>query len=49
MKRWSYTHEKLNRGLNRVTGTLYECIRGSEQPRLFNFKSVYFPDERDRR
>lgn len=44
-----YTHEKLHRGLNRITGALYECVRGSEQPRLFNFKSVYFPDERDRR
>lgn len=44
-----YTHEKLHRALNRVTGALYECVRGSEQPRLFNFKSVYFPDERDRR
>lgn len=45
----TYTHEKLHAGLNRITSALYEGIRHSEQPRLFNFKSVYFPDERDRR
>jgi hypothetical protein len=45
----TYTHEKLHAGLNQITGALYEGVRGSEQPRLFNFKSVYFPDERDRR
>jgi hypothetical protein len=45
----TYTHEKLHAGLNRITGALYEGVRGSEQPRLFNLKSVYFPDERDRR
>jgi hypothetical protein len=44
----TYTHEKLHAGLNRITGALYEGVRNSEQPRLFNFKSVYFPDERDR-
>lgn len=44
----TYTHEKLHAGLNRITGALYEGVRGSEQPRLFNFKSVYFPSERDR-
>lgn len=45
----TYTHEKLHAGLNRITGGLYEGVRGSEQPRLFNFKSIHFPDERDRR
>lgn len=45
----TYTHEKLHAGLNRITGALYEGIRHSEQPRLFNFNSVYFPNERDRR
>lgn len=45
----TYTHEKLRAGLNRITGALYEGVRGSEQPRLFSFKSVYFPNERDRR
>lgn len=44
----TYTREKLHKGLNRVTGALYEGIRYSEQPALYNFKSVYFPDEKDR-
>ncbi len=44
----AYTREKLHKGLNRVTGALYEGIRHSEKPALYNFKSVYFPDERDR-
>lgn len=43
----SYAHEKLHKGLNRITGALYEGIRHSEQPTLYNFKSTYFPDERD--
>jgi hypothetical protein len=42
----TYTREKLHAGLNRITGTLYEGVRGSDIPRLFNFKAVYFPDER---
>jgi len=45
----TYTREKLHRGLNRITGALYEGVRGSEQPSLYNFKSVYFPDENDHR
>ena len=44
-----YAHEKLHKGLNRITGALYEGVRGSEQPPLYNFKSTYFPDENDRR
>jgi len=44
----TYTREKLHKGLNRITGALYEGIRHSEQPALYNFKSTYFPDERDR-
>jgi hypothetical protein len=44
----AYTREKLHKGLNRITGALYEGIRHSEQPDLYNFKSTYFPDERDR-
>lgn len=44
----SYAREKLHKGLNRITGALYEGIRHSEQPALYNFKSTYFPDERDR-
>jgi hypothetical protein len=42
----TYTHEKLHAGLNRITGALYEGVRGSQHPRLFNFKSTHFPDER---
>jgi hypothetical protein len=42
----NYTHEKLRAGLNRITGALYEGVRGSDHPRLYNFKSTYFPDER---
>jgi hypothetical protein len=45
----TYTREKLHKGLNRITGALYEGIRHSDQPQLYNFKSVYFPDERDHR
>jgi hypothetical protein len=45
----AYTHEKVHAGLNRITGALYEGIRGSEAPHLYDFRSVYFPDERDRR
>jgi hypothetical protein len=44
----AYTREKLHKGLNRVTSALYEGIRHSEKPALYNFKSIYFPDERDR-
>lgn len=44
----SYAREKLHNGLNRITGALYEGVRHSEKPTLYNFKSTYFPDERDR-
>lgn len=44
----SYAREKLHNGLNRITGALYEGVRHSDQPALYNFKSTYFPDERDR-
>ena len=43
----TYTREKLHSGLNRITGALYEGVRHSEQSTLYNFKSIYFPDERD--
>jgi len=45
----SYIREKLQSGLRRVTGALYEGIRESDTPALFNFKTTYFPDEHDRR
>ncbi len=43
-----YIREKLQSGLHRITGAFHEGIRHSEQPALYNFKSIYFPDERDR-
>ncbi len=43
----TYTREKLKNGLHRITGALYEGVRHSEQPSLYNFRSTYFPDERD--
>lgn len=45
----SYIREKLQSGLHRLTGALYEGIRESDMPNLFNFKGTYFPDEQDRR
>jgi hypothetical protein len=42
-----YIREKLHKGLNRVTSGLYEGIRHSSEPSRYNFKSIYFPDERD--
>jgi hypothetical protein len=44
----SYIREKLQSGLRRLTGALYEGIRESDTPTLFNFKGTYFPDEHDR-
>ncbi|MBN8590724.1 MAG: hypothetical protein J0M33_03155 [Anaerolineae bacterium] len=43
-----YIREKLHKGLNRITGALYEGIRHSSEPSRYNFKSIHFPDERDR-
>ncbi|GIK27939.1 MAG: hypothetical protein BroJett007_10770 [Chloroflexota bacterium] len=43
----TYIREKLRNGLHRITGALYEGVRHSEQPSLYNFRSTYFPDERD--
>jgi hypothetical protein len=45
----SYIREKLQSGLRRLTGALYEGIRESDTPTMFNFKGTYFPDEHDRR
>jgi hypothetical protein len=45
----SYIREKLQSGLRRITGALYEGIRESDTPAMFNFKGTYFPDEHDRR
>ncbi|MCA0454884.1 MAG: hypothetical protein LCI00_13000 [Chloroflexi bacterium] len=43
----SYIREKLQSGLRRLTGALYEGVRESDTPTLFNFKGTYFPDEHD--
>jgi hypothetical protein len=45
----SYIREKLQSGLRRITGALYEGIHESDTPAMFNFKATYFPDEHDRR
>lgn len=45
----SYLGEKLQSGLQRITGALYEGVRHSERPELFNFSTTYFPTEQDRR
>ncbi|MBW4438993.1 MAG: hypothetical protein KME04_17780 [Pleurocapsa minor GSE-CHR-MK-17-07R] len=44
----TYIREKLQSALHRVTGALYEGIRHSDQPALFDFRSTYFPSVRDR-
>lgn len=44
----SYIREKLQSGLRRLTGALYEGIHESDMPAMFNFKATYFPDEHDR-
>ncbi|MEO8610946.1 MAG: hypothetical protein ABI690_23820 [Chloroflexota bacterium] len=45
----SYIRKKQQCGLRRITGALYEGIRESDTPTMFNFKATYFPDEHDRR
>jgi hypothetical protein len=44
----SYIGEKLQSGLQRITGALYEGIRHSKRPKVFNFSTTYFPTEPDR-
>jgi hypothetical protein len=43
----AYIREKLQSGLRRLTGALYEGVRHSGHPGLFDFSSTYFPTERD--
>lgn len=45
----SYLCEKLQSGLRRISGALYEGVRHSGRPELFNFSTTYFPTEQDRR
>ncbi|NOG48750.1 MAG: hypothetical protein HND48_04290 [Chloroflexi bacterium] len=43
----TYIREKLRNGLHHITGALYEGVRHSQQPSLYNFRSIYFSDEGD--
>lgn len=43
----SYIREKLQAGLGRITGALYEGVRYSQTPSIFDFKGAYFPDQAD--
>lgn len=45
----SYIREKVQSGLRRISGALYEGIRGSDTPTMFDFKATCFPDEHDGR
>jgi len=44
----SYICEKLQSGLQRITGALYEGKRHSERPELFDFATTRFPTTGDR-
>ncbi|NJL96068.1 MAG: hypothetical protein HC915_21200, partial [Anaerolineae bacterium] len=44
----SYIREKLKRGVERITSALYEGVRHSDQPAMFDLTSTYFPSEADR-
>jgi len=39
----SYIREKLQSGLRRLTGALYEGVRYSESPDAFEFQNTHFP------
>ena len=43
----SYIREKLQSGLSHLTSALYEGVRHSNAPHLFNFKATFFPDTHD--
>ncbi len=43
----SYIREKLQSCLSHLTSALYEGVKYSDAPHLFNFKATYFPDEHD--
>jgi hypothetical protein len=45
----SYIREKLKHGVERITSALYEGVRHSEQPAMFDLTSTHFPFEADRR
>jgi len=39
----AYLREKLQHGLNRITNALYEGVRYSDKPDVFDFSTVVFP------
>lgn len=43
----SYMREKLQHALRRLTGALYEGVRHSPTPKMFDFRGTYFPKEGD--
>lgn len=45
----AYIREKLRYALSRITSALYEGVRHSDCPALFDFHSAYFPTEKDGR
>jgi len=45
----SYIREKLQSGLQRITGALHEGLRHSERPEMFDFSIIRFPTTPDRR
>jgi hypothetical protein len=45
----SYIRGKLQHSLKRITGALYEGLRHSERPNLFDFSKTNFPTEHDHR
>jgi hypothetical protein len=44
----AYLREKLQHGLNRITNALYEGVRYSDKPEIFDFSGTYFPTEENR-
>jgi hypothetical protein len=45
----SYIREKLKHGVQRITSALYEGVRYSDQPTMFDLTSTHFPSEEDHR
>ena len=43
----SYICEKLQHGIQRITGALHEGLRHSKRPNLFDFSDANFPAEQD--
>lgn len=43
----AYLRGKLQHGLNRITNALYEGVRHSDKPEIFDFSGTYFPTEED--